>query len=81
MPVPAGLTRGLPAATHVNDTAVELPAAVCVYLAAGRAEFLRGRYVSSNWDMAELQSRRDEVLRDNLFKLELRLQATPPLGA
>ncbi|KAK9812464.1 hypothetical protein WJX73_002026 [Symbiochloris irregularis] len=49
----------------------ELSAAVCVYLTTSEADYLRGRYVSSNWDLVALQERKNEILEKNLFKLVL----------
>ncbi|KAI0061665.1 NAD-P-binding protein [Artomyces pyxidatus] len=34
---------------------VELPAAVFVYLTAGKADYLSGRFTSANWDLAEVE--------------------------
>lgn len=49
----------------------ELSAAVCVYLTTPEADYLRGRYVSSNWDLPALLDRKDEILEKNMFKLVL----------
>ncbi|KAI0042038.1 NAD-P-binding protein [Auriscalpium vulgare] len=34
---------------------VSLPAAVFLYLSAGKADYLNSRYVSANWDLAEVE--------------------------
>ena len=54
------------------DTA-EISGGLAVYLSGSRANFLKGRYVSSNWDMPELETRKDEILQKNLLKLQLHL--------
>jgi NAD(P)-dependent dehydrogenase (short-subunit alcohol dehydrogenase family) len=38
-----------------SPDAVALPAATMLYLTSGRADWLSGRYCSSNWDMAEVE--------------------------
>ncbi|KAE8397777.1 hypothetical protein BDV37DRAFT_48407 [Aspergillus pseudonomiae] len=38
----------------------ELPSAVTVYLAAKRPQYLNGRHLSCNWDLAELEARQSE---------------------
>ena len=38
----------------INDT-VELPAATVLYLTAGKADYLSGRFVSSTWDLGEVE--------------------------
>ncbi|OGM48959.1 oxidoreductase [Aspergillus bombycis] len=38
----------------------ELPSAVTVYLAAKRPQYLNGRHLSANWDLAELEARQSE---------------------
>ncbi|KZV64503.1 NAD-P-binding protein [Peniophora sp. CONT] len=50
----AGLTG--PGSTFVASDTVELPVATILYLAAGKADWLSGRYVSCNWDLAEVES-------------------------
>lgn len=44
-----------------NDT-LELAAGTAVYLASERAGWLSGRYISANWDVDELEERKDEIL-------------------
>lgn len=56
---------------HILIDTPELSGAVCVYLTTKEADYLRGRYVSSCWDLPELLERKDEILEKNLFKLEL----------
>ena len=44
---------------------------LCLYLTTPRADFLRGRFVSANWDILELEGRRDEVMNKDLLKMRL----------
>ena len=50
---------------------VELAAGVAVYLASPQAKFLSGRYMSANWDVDELEARKDEITERNLLKINL----------
>ncbi|MBC7285961.1 MAG: SDR family NAD(P)-dependent oxidoreductase, partial [Hoeflea sp.] len=44
-------------------------------LASGRADWAKGRYLSANWDVEELISRKDEIVRDDLLVNRLRTKA------
>lgn len=46
----------------------ELAAGACLYLSAPRADSLKGRYVSANWDMEELERNEEIVVNGNLLK-------------
>jgi hypothetical protein len=48
---------------------VELTGMLALYLMQPRAEFLRGCYVSVNWDMEELKAAKEEILGKKLLKL------------
>lgn len=48
--------------------AAELAGAFAVYLTTERAEYLNGKYASVNWDIEELEARRDEILSKGLLK-------------
>jgi hypothetical protein len=48
----------------------ELAADSLVWLTRERREWLAGRYVSCNWDMEELEERKEEMVGD---KLKLRI--------
>ena len=52
----------------------ELPADHMVWLAAERREWLAGRFVLANWDVDELEAKRDEIVEKNLLKFALRLE-------
>jgi NAD(P)-dependent dehydrogenase (short-subunit alcohol dehydrogenase family) len=43
----------------------------CVCLSRERREWLGGRYVSANWDMEELEGRKEEVVRGELLRVRL----------
>lgn len=54
----------------LNDT-VELPADALVFLTQIRREWLAGRYVDLSWDMPELLSREEEIVRGDKLKVKL----------
>ncbi|MCO7246343.1 MULTISPECIES: SDR family oxidoreductase [unclassified Halomonas] len=62
------LARNMPEDRHsfLIDSP-ELSAAFLVWLASGRADWARGRYLSANWDVDELTSLKEEILRDDLL--------------
>lgn len=68
------LALELPSKMHalLNDPP-ELAAACCVYLTTERADFLTGRFLSANWDVTELEQRKQEIVGQNLLKLRLAL--------
>ena len=51
----------------------ELPGDTIAWLAAGRKEWLGGRYVSCPWDMEELIARKDEIVKEDKLKVRLAL--------
>lgn len=54
----------------LQDT-ILLPADTIVWLAKERHEWLNGRYVSSPWDMQELESKKEEIVERDLFKFRM----------
>ena len=48
-----------------------LPADTVVWLCKTRRGWLNGRFVSVNWDMSELEAKKDDVLSRDLFKFRL----------
>ena len=46
----------------------ELAGAFPVYLTTERAEYLNGRYASVNWDIEELEARKDKIVSNGLLK-------------
>lgn len=61
---------------EMNANKLGLPAAFCVWLTSLESEFLRGRFLFSNWDVAELKAREQEIKDNNL--LALGLNGWPP---
>ncbi|KAK3113990.1 hypothetical protein LTR53_008127 [Teratosphaeriaceae sp. CCFEE 6253] len=45
-----------------------LPGATAVYLSTQRADFLMGRFVSSTWDMEQLEGVKERVLEEDLLR-------------
>ncbi len=73
--VPTKLALGMPQDMHaiLVDTP-QLSGGMCVYLSSSsRADFLRGRYISSTWDVTELEARKQEILEKDLLKMQLAL--------
>ncbi|OCT48095.1 Oxidoreductase UcpA [Cladophialophora carrionii] len=70
--VPTELSWKMPDFVKVNliDTP-ELMADSVVYLTQKRREWLRGRYVSCNWDMPELLAMQDEIVEKDKLKMRM----------
>jgi len=49
-------------------TDADMTGAVSLWLSTPRADFLRGRFVSVNWRMDELEAMKDDILKHNLLK-------------
>ncbi|KAI0266764.1 NAD-P-binding protein [Gloeopeniophorella convolvens] len=63
--------HGLP-----NEDTLALPAATTLYITSGKANYLSGRFVSSRWDLAEVERDwKEKILAQNLLVSKL---ATPP---
>ncbi|MCQ4319063.1 SDR family NAD(P)-dependent oxidoreductase [Stutzerimonas stutzeri] len=74
--VATALGRNMPEEMHAYLTdSPDLAAGFVVWLASGKADWAKGRYLSANWDVEELTSRRDEILRDDLLVNRLRTKA------
>lgn len=66
------LALGMP--QHAHSVLVDTPqlaADTMAWLSQERREWLGGRYVSSNWDMAELVSREHEIVEGDKLKVRL----------
>ena len=50
---------------------MELPAGLNLYLASPRADFLRGRYTTANWDVDELEAHKAEIVEKDLLRANL----------
>ncbi|KAI1429368.1 hypothetical protein F5Y12DRAFT_727927 [Xylaria sp. FL1777] len=48
-----------------------LPAHTMVWMSKEHRLWLSGRYVSVNWDMEELESKKKQIVEDNLFKFRM----------
>lgn len=46
----------------------ELAGNYCVWLASGKADFLSGRYSSSNWDVTEVLAVKETIVEKDLLK-------------
>lgn len=74
--VPTVLAKNMPKEVHVNLVDdPDLAAGFAVWLCSGRADWARGRYLSSNWDVDELTQLKDQILRDDLLVNRLRTKA------
>ncbi len=74
--VPTVLAKNMPKEVHVNLVdEPDLAAGFAVWLCSGKADWARGRYLSSNWDVDELTQLKDEILRDDLLVNRLRTKA------
>jgi NAD(P)-dependent dehydrogenase (short-subunit alcohol dehydrogenase family) len=74
--VDTDLGRNMPAAMHAYLVdAPELAAGFAVWLASGHADWAKGRYLSANWDVAELLAMQDRILTDDLLVNRLRAGA------
>ena len=71
--VPTTLGKNMPEAIHaylVDEP--ELAAGFIVWLCSGEADWAKGRYLSSNWDVKELLQMKDQILKDDLLVNRLR---------
>ncbi|KIK03572.1 hypothetical protein K443DRAFT_652959 [Laccaria amethystina LaAM-08-1] len=50
----------------------ELAGAFAVYLTTERAKYLNGKYASVNWDVEELEARREDIVSKGFFTEELK---------
>jgi NAD(P)-dependent dehydrogenase (short-subunit alcohol dehydrogenase family) len=50
----------------------DLAACFAVWICSGQADWAKGRYLSANWDVAELVAMKDAILRDDLLVNRLR---------
>lgn len=49
---------------------VDLTGMLALYLSTPRAEFLRGGLTSVNWDIAETEAHKDEILEQRLLDIK-----------
>ena len=66
------LSLNLPEEIHpFLDNTTELPADTITWLTSERREWLSGRYISANWHMPELVSRKEEIVTGDKLKVKL----------
>ena len=51
-----------------------LAAGFAVWLCSGKADWAKGRYLSANWDVSEINALKEQILRDDLLVNRLRTQ-------
>lgn len=66
---PSGRGMVIDAFTPVAKDKQDLTAAMTLYLQKPEADFLRGGFVSVNWDVEEMESHREEIVEGKLLKL------------
>ncbi|MEZ5713919.1 MAG: SDR family oxidoreductase [Paracoccaceae bacterium] len=70
------LGRAMP--DHMHEYLVDTPelaAGFVVWLASGRADWARGRYLSATWDVGELDAMQDRIVADDLLVNRMRTRA------
>jgi NAD(P)-dependent dehydrogenase (short-subunit alcohol dehydrogenase family) len=73
--VPTALGKSMPEAMHAYLVdAPELAAGFIVWLCSGRADWAKGRFLSSNWDVDEVNQLKDRVLEGDLLVNRLRAE-------
>lgn len=50
-----------------NDSTVELAASFIVWSASPEAEFLKGKFIWSNWDVDELIAKKEKIASSNVL--------------
>jgi NAD(P)-dependent dehydrogenase (short-subunit alcohol dehydrogenase family) len=48
-----------------------LAGAFCVWLSREKREWLSGRFVSCNWDVEELEARKEDIVKGDLLKFRM----------
>ncbi|MCJ1291034.1 hypothetical protein MMC34_002576 [Xylographa carneopallida] len=56
----------------LNDDA-DLCGGFCVWLTKERRDWLNGRYLSAQWDVGELEAKKDDIVERDLLKMEMRI--------
>ncbi|KAI5364501.1 Putative short-chain dehydrogenase/reductase SDR, NAD(P)-binding domain superfamily [Septoria linicola] len=70
--IPTELAKQMPEEVHkFLIDAPELAADTMIWLTAERRDWLRGRYVSCNWDLKELLDKREQIVKDDLLKVRM----------
>lgn len=53
------------------DDDIEMAGAVCVWFAREKRAWASGRFISANWDMLQLEARKDEIVEQNKLKFTM----------
>lgn len=70
--VPTDMGLSVPYLAPVMKDTHELCGGAAVWLSSGDKSYLCGRWVSVNWDVEELEGRKDEIKDENLLMIMLR---------
>ena len=62
---------------ELTVSTVELAAAFNLYLASPRADYLRGRFVTANWDVPELESHKEQIESGQLLRVGIHAEFGP----
>lgn len=54
-----------------------LSSGVSLYLTTPGAEFLRGRFISANWTIDDLEAKKEEIVKQNLLTTYIRAKFGP----
>ncbi|KAL7940879.1 NAD(P)-binding protein [Trichoderma barbatum] len=73
--VPNGVQFGMLAGANVDTPG--LSSGVSLYLTTPGAEFLRGRFISANWTIDDLEAKKDEIVKQNLLTTCIRAKFGP----
>jgi NAD(P)-dependent dehydrogenase (short-subunit alcohol dehydrogenase family) len=77
--VPTTLGRNMPSEMHAHLVdSPDLAAGFIVWLCSGKADWAKGRYLSSNWDVDELHRAKASILENDLLVNRLRAKPLPP---
>jgi NAD(P)-dependent dehydrogenase (short-subunit alcohol dehydrogenase family) len=71
--VPTALAKNMPSELHARLVdSPDLAAGFIVWLCSGAADWARGRYLSSNWDVTELSRLQNDIVQHDLLVNRLR---------
>ncbi|KKP06716.1 hypothetical protein THAR02_01205 [Trichoderma harzianum] len=73
--VPNGVVFGMLAGANVDTSG--LSSGVSLYLTTPSAEFLRGRFISANWTIDDLEAKKEEIVKQNLLTTYIRAKFGP----
>lgn len=65
--VPTDMAYSVPYLALIMGDTPELSGGTAVWLSTGDKSYLSGRYVAVNWDVEELEQKKDEVKSGNLL--------------